>query len=177
MSYNSFCAVPFLKPIHSRSSQGTTHAIEAGETSMEIKSNIWSKQLYDMIGVYGKYSYHLCKVMTKRLINNKGVNINWINRKDGNNTILMYCLENRFIDLVEFYLRNFINKLDFNIKRDDGSNALLLSIKYDFNKGIVEKIMNKTDKQNRNITNKWNDNTVQLAKIKGLHQIINSLTS
>merc|ERR1712087_398639 len=49
--------------------------IQNKSSNKEIKVNIWSKQLYDMIGVYGKYSYNLCKVMTKRFINNKGANI------------------------------------------------------------------------------------------------------
>merc|ERR1712154_137182 len=147
-------------------------------SNKKMKSNIWSKQLYDMVGVYGKYSYSLCKVMTKSFIaNKKEINLNWKNKKDGNNTILTYCLENGYRELTDFYLKHFMNKLDLNIMRDDGSNALLLAIKYDFAKSVVEKIMWKTDSKNRNITNKWNDNTVQLAAIKGLHQIIKALKS
>merc|ERR1712130_842968 len=112
----------------------------------------------------------------KRLVySKKGININWQNKKDANNTILMYCIENGCKELVDFYLKNFLNKMDFNIMRDDGSNALLLAIKYDYKQNIVEKIMWKTDTKNRNITNKWNDNTVQMAQIKGMHKIINSL--
>ena len=146
--------------------------LQKNRDTKEIKEHIWSKQLYDMISVYGKYSYNLCKVMTKRFINNKGSNINWQNKKDGGNTIFLYCLENGCYELVQYYLKNFLTKLDLNISRDDGSNALLLSIKYDFNQEIVEKIIDRTDVKNRNITNKWNDNTIQLAQIKGFHHLI-----
>ena len=143
--------------------------------SKEQRKNIWSKQMFDMIGVYGKYSEHFCKRMSKRFVSRKDVDINWQNKKDANNTILMYCIENGCRELVDFYLKHFLNKLDFNILRDDGSNALLLAIKYDFKQNVVEKIMWKTDTKNRNITNKWMDNTVQMAQMKGMHQIINSL--
>ena len=68
--------------------------LNARQMSTSQKSHVWSKQLYDLIGVYGKYSHHLCKVMTKRFLNHKDADLNWKNAKDGHNTVLMYCIEN-----------------------------------------------------------------------------------
>eukprot|EP01084_Bolivina_argentea_P014476 27061_1 len=142
-------------------------ALQSKQMSGAMWHNVWNKQMYDLVSVYGKYQKNLCKTLTKRLIVNKKCDINWMNKKDGNNTILMLCLENQYQELTNYYLTNFIHKLDFNLSRDDGSNALLLSIKYDANKQIVEKILYKTDSKNRNVTNKWHDNTLSLARIKG----------
>lgn len=145
--------------------------------SRSQKRHIWSKQLYDLVGVYGKYSHHLCKVMTKRFMNHKEADLNWKNGKDGHNTVLMYCIENGCSEMVEFYLKTFLSKLDLNVRRDDGSNALLLSIKHDLDYALIDKILAETEATNRNVTNRWGDNTVQLAQIKGLHHIVYSLKS
>jgi len=133
--------------------------------------------MFDLVAVYGKYCSHFCQRMSKRMMSRKGVDINWQNKNASSamNNVIMHCLENGCRQMVDFYLKHFLNKMDFNLQREDGSNALLLAIKYDFGKDIVEKIMWKTDTKNRNITNKWKDNTVQMAQTKGLHSILNSL--
>jgi len=149
---------------------------ESEQTSDALQSEIWSKQLYDLMAVHGKYSYHLCRAMTKRLVSHKHANLNWQNPKDGGNTLLLCCLEHRFGELVYFLTHQYLNsKLDVNVARADGANALLLSIKYDFDKEIVEKILQHTHVENRVVTNTQNENTLQLAQSKGLHSIVQAL--
>jgi len=173
--------IPLLYAKHHGKNQVMTYEklkkLRRHQFSKNAKSNIWSKQMYDLVGVYGKYSYHLCKVMTKRLINHKDADLNWKNGKDGNNTVLMYCIENGCSRMVQFYLKTYLKKLDLNAMRDDGSNALLLSIKHDLEPDLIERIMVETEVKNRNVTNQWGDNTEKLAQIKGLHRIVRSLKS
>jgi len=54
--------------------------------------------------------------------------------------------------------------------RKDGSNALLLAIKNDFPQSVVAKIAQRT--KNKNIINKFNENTLQLAKAKNMQEIV-----
>merc|ERR1712032_162107 len=164
--------IPLFYAKHHGKNQVVTYEqvkrLQRHKLNKEQKRNIWSKQMYDLVGVYGKHSHHLCKAMTKRFMK-KGADLNWKNPKDGHSTVMMYCIENGCAEMVAFYLKTFVSKLDLNVTRDDGSNALLLSIKHDLEGALIEKIMAETESTNRNVTNRWGDNTMQLAQMKGLH--------
>jgi len=66
------------------------------------KRNVWSKQLYDLVGLYGKSAIRMCREMTRRFIK-KGADINWQNPRENDQTIMMYCIEHRYLECVDFF--------------------------------------------------------------------------
>jgi len=70
--------------------------------SQQKKRNVWSKQLYDLVGLYGKSAIRMCREMTRRFIK-KGADINWQNPRENDQTIMMYCIEHRYLECVDFF--------------------------------------------------------------------------
>ena len=120
-----------------------------------------------MVGMYGKDKAKFCRQMARRFMK-KGADINWQNPKESNNTVAMQIIENKYVELLHFVLT--LREWNADIERRDGSNALLLAIKHDIAEDVIAEIARRT--KNRNVTNKWGENTVQLAKAKGIEAFL-----
>lgn len=121
--------------------------------------------------MYGKSKPRLCRQLTRRLIE-KGADLSWVNPNENGNTIVMFAIENKYLECVE-YLSSM--QWNGNVTRNDGSNSFLLCLKHDFPQSVTAKIASRT--KNLNVTNKFGDNSLQLARNKQMEEIVSIINN
>ncbi|ETO17900.1 hypothetical protein RFI_19404, partial [Reticulomyxa filosa] len=123
-------------------------AADKGWMDTNKRTNLWSKQMYDLVSCYGKEYGSACKQMMKSLTN-KGASVNWQNPLDGNNTIIMHCIENEYLQI----LSELLTWKEWNpdLTRNDGSNALLVALQNHLPQPMIVQIAKRT--KDKNVTN------------------------